>query len=266
MTVKIASQRATKKAILKAQEDLCAQMVSTAGRTAGLSKSCRGEDRQKALETRIEKNNIKALCTKYWTNPEVFDNEPDELLSDIDRDEDNMFADHSASAKPHALAFTTSKTPPTIWPRKTTSMNDAHSQKALAPAVSLGDDTSSDDCSDASIEHNDKVQGVGAPADSVNDQTSSQQSPFPEALMVETNLAKRAWWEASDNAGLTIQLTPALVKMMMRRTSHVCGELKTKMRGLTLLRTGVASPATVKRHRRSAGKFYNVQKEDKVKV
>ncbi|KAG2366104.1 hypothetical protein BDR07DRAFT_1275332 [Suillus spraguei] len=51
--------------------------------------------------------------------------------------------------------------------------------------------------------------------------------------MVETKLVKHAWWEASDNAGLTIQLTPALVKMMMRRTSHVHGELETKMRGLT---------------------------------
>ncbi|KAG1745384.1 uncharacterized protein EDB91DRAFT_1021685, partial [Suillus paluster] len=34
-------------------------------------------------------------------------------------------------------------------------------------------------------------------------------------------------------AGLTVQLTPSLVKMMMRHTSHVRGELKTKMRGLT---------------------------------
>ncbi|KAG1816421.1 uncharacterized protein BJ212DRAFT_1480870 [Suillus subaureus] len=59
------------------------------------------------------------------------------------------------------------------------------------------------------------------------------QAPFPETLLVETMLAKCAWHEASDITGLTVQLTPSLVKMMMRRTSHVRGELKTKMRGLT---------------------------------
>ncbi|KAG2034074.1 hypothetical protein BDR03DRAFT_828963, partial [Suillus americanus] len=37
----------------------------------------------------------------------------------------------------------------------------------------------------------------------------------------------------SNMAELTIQLTPSLVKMMTKRTSHVHGELKTKMRGLT---------------------------------
>ncbi|KAG1873946.1 hypothetical protein F4604DRAFT_1582389, partial [Suillus subluteus] len=59
------------------------------------------------------------------------------------------------------------------------------------------------------------------------------QAPFPDTLLVETKLAKRAWHEASDITGLTIQLMPSLVKMMTRRTSHVRGELKMKMRGLT---------------------------------
>ncbi|KAG1846746.1 hypothetical protein F4604DRAFT_1594844 [Suillus subluteus] len=59
------------------------------------------------------------------------------------------------------------------------------------------------------------------------------ETPFPESLIVETKLAKRAWREASDVAGLTVQLMPSLVKMMTRCTSRVCGELKTKMRGLT---------------------------------
>ncbi|KAG1732916.1 uncharacterized protein EDB91DRAFT_1151042 [Suillus paluster] len=58
-------------------------------------------------------------------------------------------------------------------------------------------------------------------------------APFPETLIVETKLAKDAWREASNMAELTIQLTPSLVKMMTRRTSHVRGELKTKMRVLT---------------------------------
>ncbi|KAG2362582.1 hypothetical protein BDR07DRAFT_1236688, partial [Suillus spraguei] len=50
---------------------------------------------------------------------------------------------------------------------------------------------------------------------------------------------------ASDNAGLTIQLTPALVKMMMRRTSHVRGELKTKMQGLTSLFFGFCASCSM---------------------
>lgn len=58
-------------------------------------------------------------------------------------------------------------------------------------------------------------------------------APFPETLIIETKLAKDAWREASNMAELTIQLTPSLVKMMTRRTSQVCGELKTKMRVLT---------------------------------
>ncbi|KAG1784954.1 uncharacterized protein HD556DRAFT_1250576, partial [Suillus plorans] len=57
--------------------------------------------------------------------------------------------------------------------------------------------------------------------------------PFPQTLISETLLAKEAWREASKLAGLTIQLTPSLVKMMTRRTSQVRGELKTKMRALT---------------------------------
>jgi len=40
------------------------------------------------------------------------------------------------------------------------------------------------------------------------------ETPFPDSLIVETKLAKRAWREASDMAGLTMQLTPSLVKMV----------------------------------------------------
>lgn len=40
------------------------------------------------------------------------------------------------------------------------------------------------------------------------------QEPFPETLIVETQLAKHAWRGASDAAGLTVQLTPSLVKMV----------------------------------------------------
>ncbi|KAG1884655.1 hypothetical protein F4604DRAFT_1919126 [Suillus subluteus] len=58
-------------------------------------------------------------------------------------------------------------------------------------------------------------------------------APFPDMLLVKTKLVKCAWHEASDITGLTIQLTPSLVKMMTRCMSHVRGKLKTKMHGLT---------------------------------
>jgi hypothetical protein len=44
----------------------------------------------KALETKMKKRNLKALRTTYQIHPEVFDSKPAGLLSDVDRDEDNM--------------------------------------------------------------------------------------------------------------------------------------------------------------------------------
>ncbi|KAG2353377.1 hypothetical protein BDR07DRAFT_1383210 [Suillus spraguei] len=85
MAVKLSSKKAPQKALLKAQDDLCAQMVSTAGRTAS------GRHRQPT-----EKETYRIL--KSQTNPEVFDNEPTELLSDIDRDEDNMCKQDASSS------------------------------------------------------------------------------------------------------------------------------------------------------------------------
>lgn len=53
-------------------------------------KSWQGDKHQKALQAKIGKYDLKALYTTYKMNPEVFDNEPTELLSDIDRNEDNI--------------------------------------------------------------------------------------------------------------------------------------------------------------------------------
>ena len=55
-----------------------------------VSKSRQGPDRKIALQAKAEKHNLKALRTKYRTNPDAFDDEPTELLSEIDRDEDIM--------------------------------------------------------------------------------------------------------------------------------------------------------------------------------
>lgn len=57
-----------------------------------VSKSCQGPDHKIALQAKVEKHNLKALQMKYQTNPNAFDDEPAELLSEIDRDEDIMIS------------------------------------------------------------------------------------------------------------------------------------------------------------------------------
>ncbi|KAG1806059.1 hypothetical protein EV424DRAFT_1516950 [Suillus variegatus] len=58
-------------------------------------------------------------------------------------------------------------------------------------------------------------------------------APFPDSILIETKLAKEAWREACGAKGINVRLTPGLMKMILKRTSHVRGELKTKMRSLT---------------------------------
>ncbi|KAG1784618.1 uncharacterized protein HD556DRAFT_1221226, partial [Suillus plorans] len=58
-------------------------------------------------------------------------------------------------------------------------------------------------------------------------------APFPDSVAVETNLAKEAWHEACKIKDIDVKITPLAVKMLLNRTSHVRGELKTKMRLLT---------------------------------
>ncbi|KAG2134613.1 hypothetical protein BD769DRAFT_1385682 [Suillus cothurnatus] len=309
MAGKLASRRGSQNALLQAQDDLCAQMVSTAGRTASgrqrrpteketyrISKSRQGPDRKIALQAKVEKHNLKALRTKYQMNPDAFDDEPTELLSEIDRDEDTMFSHRSVPLKPPALSYSTSKTPPTILGPKKTSKVITNSKKGSVPVMASSDDDnngSSNDKSDDSGNDNghdsdSNTESVWKGPNTVNDNArvtvSSKhhledideenipkivkglngarqrlkagdfdddtkhvlttatsiyrclivtRTPFPESLIVETKVAKHAWRDASDVTGFTVQLTPSLVKMMTKRTSHVRGELKTKMRGLT---------------------------------
>ncbi|KAH7917894.1 hypothetical protein BV22DRAFT_1052118 [Leucogyrophana mollusca] len=58
-------------------------------------------------------------------------------------------------------------------------------------------------------------------------------APFPETTAIETRLAEQAWTEACGRTNLNVRLTPAILKMITKRTSHVRGELKTKARPLT---------------------------------
>ncbi|KAG2111753.1 hypothetical protein DEU56DRAFT_985303 [Suillus clintonianus] len=59
------------------------------------------------------------------------------------------------------------------------------------------------------------------------------QAPFPNSIADETMLGKEAWREACQLKGINIKLTPLAIKMLLKRTSHVRGELKMKMRSLT---------------------------------
>ncbi|KAG1723578.1 hypothetical protein EDB19DRAFT_1916044 [Suillus lakei] len=142
MPAKAPSKKGGKTALLKAQESLRAEMVSTAGCTASgrqrqpteketyrILKARRGEERQQALETKMKKRGLKALRTTYQTHPEIFDSEPAGLLSDADRDEDNMFSDRSVPTR-QALTYSVSKTPPTVLARKPTSKIHMKPQKA----------------------------------------------------------------------------------------------------------------------------------------
>ncbi|KAG1800498.1 hypothetical protein EV424DRAFT_1545734 [Suillus variegatus] len=59
------------------------------------------------------------------------------------------------------------------------------------------------------------------------------QAPFPDGVAVEMRLAKEAWRDTCEIKGANVKITPPLVKILLRCTSHVRGELKTKMRSLT---------------------------------
>ncbi|KAG2144439.1 uncharacterized protein EDB93DRAFT_1251675 [Suillus bovinus] len=168
MAVKANSKNPAKKSILKAQEDLCAKMESTAGRTASVSKSHQGEDRHKDLQAKMEKHKLKALRAAYQKNPKEFNAEPTELHSDIDRDEENMFLDHFVRTKvsmPRALTFSASKPPPVVLAPKSfspTSKPHKASVTVTRPTM-LSGDSSSDDSSCDDTESEDHSDSDSSP-------------------------------------------------------------------------------------------------------
>ncbi|KAG0704167.1 hypothetical protein DFH29DRAFT_997875 [Suillus ampliporus] len=108
---------------------------------------------QATKEKRLEKQKKRALKATYQDNPDVFEKEPSELLSDSDRDEDTMarlFSDHALQMKlsnTKVLEFSAGKIPPAS---RTTS---GSSHKLKAPAINTPQDdppTTLDDTSDES--------------------------------------------------------------------------------------------------------------------
>ncbi|KAG2351946.1 hypothetical protein BDR07DRAFT_1494786 [Suillus spraguei] len=66
-------------------------------------------------EQKLDKQKKKALKAAYQNHPDGFEQEPSELHSDIDRQEDMMFSDHSIETKlsnTSALKFSAAKIPP----------------------------------------------------------------------------------------------------------------------------------------------------------
>ncbi|KAG2086371.1 hypothetical protein BD769DRAFT_1681213 [Suillus cothurnatus] len=245
---------------------------------------------QATKEKKLEKQKKRALKVTYQDNPDVFEREPSELLSDSDRDEDTMFSDHALQTKlsnTRVLAFSAGKIPPAS---RTTS---GSARKPKAPQdnpLSTLDDTS-DESSDSSESTNQSQPKAGAgqtDEESIEEEMSAPrvtkrlldtedamavvkiqknsdssrcrmkaadfeadskdilvtatsifrclivtQAPFPDSIAVETKLGKEAWHKACQMKGTNVKLTPLAVKMLLKRTSHVRGELKMKMRSLT---------------------------------
>ncbi|KAG1848490.1 hypothetical protein DFJ58DRAFT_889957 [Suillus subalutaceus] len=116
--------------------------------------------KQDKLETRQKK----VLKTAYQNDPDRFKKEPSVLLSDIDKEEDTMFSDHSVQtklSKPKLLTFSTGKIPKAS--RTTTPTTSAHkstkgpkAKRVVPPSdrdldgTSDGTSTTSDGTSDES--------------------------------------------------------------------------------------------------------------------
>ncbi|KAG1797625.1 hypothetical protein EV424DRAFT_1352723 [Suillus variegatus] len=90
--------------------------------------------RKKIIEKkqRTDQRTVKALRTVFKHHPEVFDNEPAELHSDADVEEDTMFTDRNVHSK---LSFSTGKIPPTLTP---VSRNTSSARKSLSNSLVKG--------------------------------------------------------------------------------------------------------------------------------
>ncbi|KAG2132880.1 uncharacterized protein EDB93DRAFT_1255101 [Suillus bovinus] len=232
---------------------------------------------QATKEKKAEKQKKRALKATYQENPDDFENEPLELHSDTDRDEDTMFSDHALQTKlssnTKVLAFSMGKMPPvshiTSGNARQLKVPTLDSNNTNDVEESSGDDSDKNNYpqSDAGTSQTDEEDGntieEQMPATRASkrlldteeaatvadfDDVSKDilvtaislfrclivtKAPFPDSIADETMLGKDAWHEACQLKGVNIKLTPLAIKMLLKRTSHVCGELKTKMRSLT---------------------------------
>ncbi|KAG2112915.1 hypothetical protein BD769DRAFT_1391754 [Suillus cothurnatus] len=213
--------------------------------------------RQENKEKKLEKQKKKALKAAYQAEPDDFKQEPSELHSDIDREEETMFSDHNmpsklSQPKPKVLTFSAGKIPPTLHNASATckaTTTDCDSESQPEAQVDHTDEGDNNDITEELSPIKKKIDGSRQrmKASDFNDISKEilvmatsifrclivTQAPFPDNVAVETKLAKTAWHEACQIKGINIKLTPSGVKMLLTRTSQVRGELKTKMHSLT---------------------------------
>ncbi|KAG2338902.1 hypothetical protein BDR05DRAFT_1003851 [Suillus weaverae] len=114
--------------------------------------------RQENKEKKLEKQKKKALRAAYKADPDGFKQEPSELHSDIDREEETMFSDHDMPSKlswskPKVLTYSAGKIPPVLHNASAT-----HKATTTAPTLSPSDDESTDSDSqpEAQVDHTDE--------------------------------------------------------------------------------------------------------------
>ncbi|KAG1750474.1 uncharacterized protein EDB91DRAFT_1244055 [Suillus paluster] len=111
---------------------------------------------QEHKEKKLEKQKKKVLKATYQADPDIFEREPSELHSNIDREEETMFSDCNMPSKlsrPKVLTFSAGKIPPPML------HNASATRKATttAPTLSPCDDESTDCDSqpEAQVDHTD---------------------------------------------------------------------------------------------------------------
>lgn len=134
------------------------QRQPTEKETYRVSESQHVTHRQENKEKKLEKQKKKALRAAYEANPNGFEQEPSELHSDIDREEETMFSDRDmpsklSRSKPKVLTYSAGKIPPVLH-------NASATRKATttAPTPSPSDDESTDSDSqpEAQVDHTDE--------------------------------------------------------------------------------------------------------------
>ncbi|KAG1829731.1 hypothetical protein F4604DRAFT_1947399 [Suillus subluteus] len=119
--------------------------------------------RQENKEKKIEKQKKKALKAAYQADPDDFKQEPSELHSDIDREEETMFSDCDmlsklSQPKSKVLTFSAGKIPPTLHNASAT--HKVTTTAALTPSP-CDDSDESTDCDsesqpEAQVDHTDE--------------------------------------------------------------------------------------------------------------
>ncbi|KAG1801495.1 uncharacterized protein HD556DRAFT_1438520 [Suillus plorans] len=211
-----------------------------------LSESQHVVHRQEIKETRTAKQKKKALKVAYQGHPDVFEKEPSELLSDMDRQEDTMFSDHSVDTRlsnTDSLTFSTGKIPLRLRNPSIPTTKGPKAPHNVDESTDDDDDDAADDDDDDDDEQLPAARGTNdfdeiskeilITACSVYRCLIVTQAPFPDSIAAETKLAKEVWHEACQLKGVDVKLTPSAVNMLLKRASHVQGELKMKMRPLT---------------------------------